>query len=313
MYYIGIDLGGTQVKMALVKDETIVERYSFMSKSASGLAPHLKELTDIINSLLAGHQVHDTEFGGIGFSFPGIVDVKNQRILSTNDKYNDGPDVDIVKWAREEWNTCLFVDNDARMATVGEWQYGAGKGCDNLVMMTLGTGIGTSVIMEGRVIRGKHFQAGCLGGHLTISVDGPDCNCGNKGCVEALSSSWNLSRLVSSSPGFDQSLLSKAKLIDFKELFDAVRNGDALAERVKIKCIDAWSAGIVSLIHAYDPEMVILGGGVMKSKDEILPSVRHYVKKHAWTPWGEVGIEPSTLMNDAAILGVCYCLKKQEF
>ena len=313
MYYIGIDLGGTQVKMALLKDETIVERYSFMSKSASGLAPHLEELTGIINGLLARYQVPDSEFGGIGFSFPGIVDVKNQRILSTNDKYNDGPDVDIVKWARDEWNTALFIDNDARMATVGEWKFGAGKGCDNLVMVTLGTGIGTSVIMEGRVVRGVHFQAGCLGGHFTISIDGPDCNCGNTGCVESISSSWNLTRLVSSSPDFNQSRLSKAELIDFKELFDAARQGDTLAERVKTKCLQAWSAGIVNLIHAYDPEKILMGGGVMNSKDEILPFVRDWVNKYAWTPWGNVSIEASTLMNDAAILGVCHCLKNPEF
>ena len=311
MYYIGIDLGGTQVKMALVKDEAIVERYSFMSESASGLAPHLKELTGIINGLLTTHRVPESEFEGIGFSFPGIVDVKKQRILSTNDKYDDGPEIDIVKWARDEWNVSLFIDNDARMATVGEWRYGVGKGYDNLVMMTLGTGIGTSVIMEGRIVRGAHFQAGCLGGHFTISVDGPACNCGNTGCVESLSSSWSLPQFVSSSPDFDQSLLSKAEIIDFKALFGAAGQGDILAERIKMKCLKVWSAGIVNLIHAYDPEIIILGGGVMNSKDEILPFVRDWVNKYAWTPWGNVGIEASALMNDAAILGVCYCLKNR--
>jgi len=313
MYYIGIDLGGTQVKIGLVKNETIVDRYSFMSKSASGLAPHLKELTDIINSLLIQHNVSASEFGGIGLSFPGIVDVKNHRILSTNNKYDDAPDIDIVQWAREHWNVSLFVDNDARMATVGEWQYGVGKGCDNLVMMTLGTGIGTSVIMEGHIVRGKHFQAGCLGGHFTINPEGPECNCGNIGCVEAQSSSWSLNRQITSSPYYKQSCLSKFENTGFKELFEAAQQGDDLAEKVKTKCLQIWSAGAVNLIHAYDPEMIVLGGGVMNSKDEILPFVRQWVNKHAWTPWGSVRIEASELMNDAAILGVYYCLNNHEY
>ena len=308
-YFIGIDLGGTLIKMGLLKGETIIDRCQFQSRSASGMASHLEELAEAIDNLLHRHGVAPSDFGGIGLSFAGIVDVKAQRVLSTNEKYDDAPGIDLVQWAKDKWGVQFFMDNDARMATTGEWQYGAGKGCDNMVMMTLGTGIGTSAIMEGRIVRGKHFQAGCLGGHFTINLHEPNCNCGNIGCVEALSSSWSIDRQAKTSPELNESLLANFERVGFLELFDAARKGDALACRIRDICLQSWATGVVNLIHAYDPERVILSGGAMNSKDEILPFIRQYVNRYAWTPWGKVEILASTLMNDAAILGVCYCLQ----
>ena len=95
---------------------------------------------------------------------------------------------------KQNWNVDFFIDNDARLAAVGEWKYGAGKDTDNLVVMTIGTGIGTSVIMNGKLLRGKHFQAGCLGGHFSVKYNGSMCTCGNSGCVEAYASTWSFKR-----------------------------------------------------------------------------------------------------------------------
>jgi glucokinase len=112
------------------------------------------------------NQVQKEDVLGIGFSFAGLVDSVANRILSTNQKYDDGPETDLVGWAREKWNWPLFALNDARMALLGEWQHGAGKGCTDLVMITLGTGIGSAVLVGEELLKGKHFQAGNLGGHF---------------------------------------------------------------------------------------------------------------------------------------------------
>jgi glucokinase len=151
--------------------------------------------------------------------------------------------------------------------------------------------------MEGRLVHGKHYQAGCLGGHSTIDFQGDECDCGNKGCAESIASSWALPRLAEKM-GFS------CDKVDYKVLFDAMKEGNVTATNVVNVCIDAWSACAVNLIHAYDPEMVIVGGGVMKSADIILPKIREWIKRYAWTPWGEVKVEKALLGDAAALYGM---------
>lgn len=309
-YYIGIDLGGTQIKLGLVANDTIIARRDLMARSALGLAIHLEKLEEAINSMMAECGVSKIE--GVGLSFPGIVDVKKRKVLSTYGKYDDAPDIDLVQWAEDKWGASFFMDIDARMSLAGEWRYGAAKGCDNAVMMTLGTGIGTAVVMEGSILRGKHFQGGSFCGHFIIDLDGLECSCGGRGCVEAQSSSWSIAKQVQADPLLGESLLAGHSKVGFLEVFDAARRGDALACRLKESSMRAWSAGIVSLIHAFDPEVAIIGGGVMNSRDEILPYVRAFVERYACTPWGKVEVRSSELMNDSAILGVCYCLQTES-
>ena len=165
---------------------------------------------------------------------------------------------------KQNWNVDFFIDNDARLAAVGEWKFGAGNDTNDLVVMTIGTGIGTSVITEGKLLRGKHFQAGCLGGHISVVYNGRMCTCGNKGCVEAYASTWSLKKRIEEHETFNKSSLSTVAVIDFETLFAEADKNDALAIYFKNDCIDLWSAAIVNLIHAYDPEVVVIGGGVMQ-------------------------------------------------
>ncbi|MBS1603687.1 MAG: ROK family protein [Bacteroidetes bacterium] len=294
-HYIGIDLGGTRVKIGLVREGKVVARKVIPADAAGGLGASLPVVRAEVDELLETYRVDS--FDGIGLAFPGLVDPASQRILSTNKKYDDALRVDVPRWVREHWNVPFFIDNDARMAAVGEWKYGEGRGTDDLVVMTIGTGIGTSTIIGGRLLRGRHFQAGCLGGHISVQYEGRECTCGNSGCLEAYGSTWSLAGRVEG-------------ITDFEGLFDAVAAGNAQAADVLRDCYDVWSAGIVNLIHAYDPEVVVLGGGVMHHAEAILPYVREKVHRHAWTPWGKVSIRATQLHGDAGVLGVTHCLKE---
>jgi glucokinase len=170
-------------------------------------------------------------------------------------------------------------------------------------MVTFGAGIGAAAMMESRLLQGKHFQGGCLGGHIPAAWNGRSCICGNVGCVEAEASTWALPEICASWPCYSESVLSREPHLEFEALFRCARTGDSVAIEIRERCLRIWAAGIVALIHAYDPEVVVLGGGVMLSADDILPSIREYVHTHAWTPWGKVEIRPGELGDHAALLG----------
>lgn len=306
---IAIDLGGTIIKVGLLVEGHLVDHTEFHAHSSVGLQSELPELEIAIEQMLLSHQLKRKEILGIGFSFAGLVDSVNSRILSTNLKYDDGPQTDLVAWAREKWNWALLAENDARMALLGEWQYGAGKGHSDIVMVTMGTGIGSAVLMEGKLLRGPHFQAGNLGGHLVVNHHGSLCTCGNIGCVEAEASTWRLPSLIKEHPGFSQSALSKEKVLDFKALFHHAQHDDKVAREVLDQCLSAWAAGIISMIHAFDPELVILSGGIMKSSSIILPYLQQKVNAHAWTPWGKVQLVEALHPDAAALYGADYLVR----
>ena len=308
-FTIGIDLGGTIIKVGLLHEQRLLDRVRLVADSTAGLQAQLPELKTCIDTLLSRHGVSEQQFMGIGFSFAGLVNASTNRIISTNKKYEDGPDIDLVGWAGSNWGRPLFAENDARMALLGEWQHGAGKKCDNIVLITLGTGIGSAVLMEGKLLRGKHFQAGNLGGHFTVNHQGVACTCGNIGCMESEVSTWRLPELIKEHKRYDQSALKNESVIDFKSIFKHVESGDALAIEVFDHCLSIWSAGIVSMIHAFDPEQVILSGGVMQSGEKILPAFQKRTIRHAWTPWGKVQINQAKFINDAALYGADFLVR----
>ncbi|HET9825149.1 MAG TPA: ROK family protein [Chitinophagaceae bacterium] len=307
-FSIGIDLGGTRIKSGLVKNDILLEKKIIDAESNKGLQSNLRKLEKAIDALLNKYEVRSGTLDGIALAFPGIVNPISKKIISTNKKYDDGPQLDLEGWVSQKWSTAFYIENDARMATVGEWKFGAGRGSNDVVAVTIGTGIGSSAIIEGRLLRGKHFQAGCLGGHFTVQYNGNKCTCGNIGCVEAQASTWNISKMIKADPDFLQSNLANERNLDFHAVFKASQNKDPLAIRIKYECLNIWSAGIINLIHAYDPEVVVLGGGIMNSKEEIIPYIQQRVDQYAWCPWGKVQVRASELMDDAAILGVTHCL-----
>lgn len=305
---IGIDLGGTRIKAGLVIEGKLIDSEIIDAKSSTGLRNQLPNIERLIDELLQRNQYDRSQLTGIGSTFPGIVDSKSMKIISTNVKYPDAPDVDLLSWISDTFSVPFIMDNDARIALVGEWQYGAGRGVDDLVMVTLGTGIGGAALMEGKLIKGKHFVAGCLGGHLSINYHGVQCQCGNVGCVEAEASSWRLPELAKESNEFENSALSKVDVIDYEQLFKLAEIGDKLSKKLKAQSIWAWGIGIVNMIHAYDPDRVIIGGGIIKHNDEVINQFQEIVNRHTWTPWGKVEVVKAQWPERNAILGCEYLL-----
>jgi glucokinase len=308
---IGIDLGGTRIKVGLVRDGTLTDSEIIDAKSGGGLRKQLPNIEKLIDQLLSRNGADRSQLKGIGATFPGIVDSTEMKIISTNAKYPDAPDIDLKAWATSTFSAPFAMDNDARISLLGEWQYGAGKGVDDLVMVTLGTGIGGAALMEGKLIRGKHFVAGCLGGHFSINYHGKQCQCGNIGCVEAEASSWRLPQLARESAKFDKSTLASVQVIDYEQVFKHAESGDELALELKNHSIWAWGIGIVNMIHAYDPTRVIVGGGIISHNDEVIVRFQEIVNKHTWTPWGKVEIAKGQWPEHNAILGCEYLLESK--
>jgi glucokinase len=303
MIALVVDLGGSHVNCAVVDDRGVVASRSFPTSKGDGLRPLLPVLCDVLHTLTGNSGIAVSDCAGLAFSFCGLVDAAGGRILSTNAKYDDGPRIDLPAWCRDSFGLPFRIENDARMALLGEWHAGAGRGFDDIVMVTLGTGIGGAAMIGGRLLRGKHFQAGCLGGHLGASYEGRRCTCGAIGCMEAEASGWALPGICAIEQGFENSLLAHEDTITFENLFRHAATGDAVATRVRTRCLSVWAAGTVSLIHAYDPEIVVFGGGVMKSAEAVLPLIQSYVDRHAWTPWGRVEARTALLGDDAALFG----------
>jgi glucokinase len=300
---IGIDLGGSHATIALVKDDQVLGSHRVSLDSAQPLRPALDLFAEAIRKLLAELQIDATECEGLALGFCGLADARTGRVVSTNKKYEDAPSIDFESWCRQEFGLRFAIENDARMALLGERHAGAARGCDNVVMITLGTGIGGAAMIEGKLLRGKHAQAGCLGGHLPARVGGRPCTCGAIGCLEAEASGWSLPLLAREWRGFSTSKLAGQGNIDFKMLFELADAGDRVAVEILDYCLKVWATGAVGLIHAYDPERIVMGGGVMRSAEIILPHIQTYVNQHAWTPWGKVEIVAAQLGNDAGLFG----------
>lgn len=308
---IAIDIGGTFIKIGLIKNGQIIDKQSIKAYPEIGFEKTMLFINNSVTDLLNKCSISVEEISGIGIGFPGIVDSDKMKVLSTNKKYQDAIKFDFIKWARDCYNVPIVLENDARLALLGEWQYGAAKGIDSAVMLTLGTGVGSAAIIEGEILRGKHYQAGCLGGHFTVKVNGAECTCGNVGCVEAEASTWRLPELLKSDKRYQDSMIKGEKL-DFESIFKLAAKGAKLSLAVRNECLEIWSAATINMIHAYDPEIVIIGGGIMKSADVILPFIKNKVEKHAWVSWGEIEIVASEIPNKSALLGAYYLVTKNQ-
>lgn len=311
MLALSLDMGGTHIGCAVVRDQQIAASDSIETEGAHGLASLLPLINDTLRRLLQQAGATAAECSGIAIGYPGIVDAGTGRILSTLKKYEDAAHLDVAAWARESFGLKFRMENDARMALLGEQFAGAARGSRDVVMMTLGTGIGGAAMMQGKLVRGVHSQAACLGGHLPVDFRGRTCTCGNIGCAEAEAAGWSLPGIAREWPGFEQSSLGRAPKIDFRALFSAASEGDRVAMELRERCLAVWASNAVAVIHAYDPEVVVMGGGVMRSADVILPYVQEHVAKHAWVAWGVPEVRAAALGNDAALLGAVPLLSEE--
>lgn len=312
MAVITIDLGGTTIKLGIVNEGIVVAQATIKSGADGTIEQNLQQASVEMRKLLKEKKNPKEKLSGVGISFPGIVDAKQNKVVSNYVKYKGADKFNFDKWAKDEWQLLAVVENDARAALIGEWQYGAGNGCDNIVMLTLGTGVGSAVISEGKLFRGSHFIGGSLAGHICINLHGTDCNCGYFGCVETEASTWVLPAKAFAHKGFSKSALSKISPLQFKDIFEEAGKGDALSKKMLNECLNAWGVCAVNMVHAHDPEIIIIGGGIMQQAAIIIPFIQNMIDKNAWLPAGTIMVVPAKQSEFAALLGMEYLIKNKH-
>ena len=298
-----IDLGGTRTKYGLVRDGAVVAAGSCDAGAQGCLEDHLNQIVALLRALCAQQQIRLEDCAGLGVLSTGLVDNRDMRVLATNGKYDDATTFDFQHWARQAAGLQLRLENDARGALLGEWCYGAGRGVDNLVMVTFGTGVGTAVLLNGKLLTGPHFSAGILGGHILVNSGGRKCTCGAVGCLETEASGWVLPILLKEHPAYAQSDLRHVEGVGFREVIEAADAGDPCASDVLEHCLRYWGEGLVSFMHAYDPERLILGGGIMNGPAWILDHFHRTIAAHAWGNLDQIELVKAAHPNNAGLIG----------
>lgn len=305
MLIIAIDLGGTRIKVGVVAGARTLAHAALDADAQAGLEPKLPEIESVVRDLCKQASIDARDCRAVGFAFPCLVDPRSQRVTSGVGKYPDAQTLDLCAWAKRTFAAEVVVDNDANAALAGEWQFGAGRGCADCVMLTLGTGIGTSVVMNNRPLRGAHGQAGNQGGHIVLNAFGRKCICGNIGCAETEASSWALPEIVQTLDGFSKSQLAREPVLDYATIF-RLADSDPVARKLRDRSIHIWSIAALNLVHSFDPERVILGGGIMRSPEPIISLMQQHIDQNMWTGWGTPRVVASELGDSAALLGMGY-------
>ncbi|MGH9530531.1 MAG: ROK family protein, partial [Terriglobales bacterium] len=242
MKALAIDFGGTHATCGVVEDRETLAHKTIDTDRAKSLGAVLPRISDTFRELIESQSLEFRDFAGVAIGFAALVDSRVGRVLATNGKYDDAKDIDLAAWSRNNFDLPLRIENDARMALLGEFYAGAARGFTDVIMMTLGTGIGGVAMMKGKLLRGKHSQAGCLGGHIPAVFNGRPCSCGAIGCAEAEASGWSLPLIVNDWPGASESALSKHAEIGFKELFEEATRRDKIAIAIRDRCLNVWAS-----------------------------------------------------------------------
>jgi glucokinase len=300
MAFLAVDLGGSHISYGLVENNELAACDDIDVPNSERLAPVLPLLRGHLSKLIEGYR---GSIEGVGIGFCGVVDEGQNRVASTNGKYVDAPDLDLTAWSRESLSLGMRLANDARLALRGEMSAGAACGETNVVMLTLGTGIGGVAAIDGKLPSGAHGFAAGIGGHTPGTLHGRVCTCGGRGCAESEASGWVLPILCREQPDFATSQLAHVEL-NFRNLFRLAETGDPVALRLREHCLRVWAVATVAAIHSFDPAVVVFGGGIMQAEAVILPSIRTYVERNAWAPRGAPRIVRSQLGNRAALFGV---------
>lgn len=310
-YYVGIDLGGTNIVAGVVDEE-----YNIIAKASVKTncpRPEKEIADDMAKTALqavknAGLTIDDIEWIGVGT--PGIANSSTGIIeYSNNLGFRNTP---MVEYIRETIDKPIFIENDANAAAYGEYVAGAAKGAKNAVCITLGTGVGSGIIVDGKIYSGSNFAGGEIG-HTVIEVDGAQCSCGRKGCFEAYSSATGLIRMSKEAmEQFPDSIMNKMAeekgKVTARTSFDAMRAGDKPAKDVVDKYIKYLAAGITNVINIFQPDVLCIGGGVCNEGDPLLLPVKALVKEEVYTRNSEKNAEIviAKLGNDAGIIGAAF-------
>lgn len=307
---IGIDVGGTNVKIALVDEKgKIIYSNSVPTYAKMGYEYTVNNIKQAIRDLMKETNTTEKNIEGIGFDFPGQVDCKT-GVVKLAPNIPGWVNVPIAQMIEEEFHIPTKIDNDVRCAALGELKFGAGKGCENFVCITVGTGIGSGLVINGKVVRGASNAAGEIG-HIKLQMQGgPICGCGDTGCLEAFASGPSIVAMA-------QEYIKGGKSTKFREMAaaeggeitpymvaKAAEEGDPVAKRIFEIVGEYIGIGLTSVINLLNPEKVIIGGGVAEAGDLLFDPIRRTIKERAMVVAGEaVEIVPAQLGNSAGVIG----------
>ncbi len=309
MIRIGIDVGGTGIKVGAINEKLeIIATGSIPTQIDIPFEDQIQRIAECVTSVIqsGAHPISLDEIASVGVGIPGIADRDGNIIKCTNMGWNHVP-------FRQEFTKYLdkpvFIDNDANVAALAESVSGSSAGTSSSVFITLGTGIGSGIILNGRIWNGHHGIGGELG-HTIMELDGVPCTCGNRGCLERYCSATALIRMaretVSQHP--ESAILEMAngqpEKINARIVFDAAKEGDPIAEKLVRRYVCYLSQAIANVVNFLDPEIILLGGGVSKAGDYLLNAVREEFPRYVlFNDQPLPAVELAVLGADAGIIG----------
>lgn len=302
-FYIGIDLGGTKISGILANEDGAQEAKRIVPTEAhEGETAVLNRLMDLIASLIQDAGLSAEAIGGIGIGAPGAMDVEKGILIQTaNLPFTN---FNIVAPIKEKFGIPTHLDNDANVAALAEYKFGVGKGSRNMIFITVSTGIGGGAVLDGRFYRGSTGSALEVG-HISVEKDGPLCKCGNRGCTELYASGSAIGRAAQEAvaAGKDTLLGTYEKQTAY-EVFQAAKAGDQVAEAILDEALGYLGVCVANTAAIFDPDVIVLGGGVAQAGDIVFERVRTIVQERCLKPVAaHTKILPAALGADAGVVG----------
>jgi glucokinase-like ROK family protein len=305
-FIIGIDVGATYIRAVLANlNAEILYEVQLLTEKEKGYNSVISKLTDLIKRLLNRQDINSGNIIGIGVGVAGLIDKYKKRINFSPD-FN-WENVDFHGDLAKEFDIPVYLDNSTRLMALGELGYGIGKNCDNFIVINVGYGIAAAIVVNGETISGCFGHSGEFG-HMTINPDSDvSCDCGQKGCIEALASGRRIADM-----GRERVMQSKTLIdlcngdvykIDAKMVAEAARMEDKVAREILYTAISNLSIGIRNLVNLLDPEMILIGGGVSLSGDIFFSKLAKSMEGKLMRTKADVRIQPVTFLENATIMG----------
>ncbi len=318
MYTIGIDLGGTNIKAGICDGEgKLIKKMSLPTKKEDTADSITDAMAKLCFMLLEETGVKADELEYVGIAAPGTVDLEKCEVVFCNNlPFLNYP---LEKEFKKRFPAKkLYLENDANAAALGEVVCGGAKGVKSAVIVTLGTGVGSGIIIDGKIYSGFNFAGGEIG-HIVIQMNGRDCTCGRKGCFEAYSSATGLIKTTKEAMDAnpESAMWAVAKenggKVNGQTAFIAARTGDESAKQVVADYIESLACGIINIINIFQPEVVCIGGGISNEGDNLFKPLMEYVEKEQYSRYCDktTDIRMALLGNDAGIIGAAMLGRQQ--
>jgi len=303
--YVGVDVGGTTVKLGLCNAEgELLQTYEGPTEVSKGPDAILSNIAAYVKQIVEESPYVWEQVAGVGIGIAGFLDIPKGFIKHSPNLYLNN--VDLKGFLEQELNILVKVNNDANVAALGEAWAGAGRGVQHCVMYTLGTGVGGGIIIDGKIVEGFQSVAGELG-HMAIvpDLEAIQCGCGKMGCLETVSSATGIIRMAEEAVARgDRTSLSAVEKIMAKDVLDAAKAGDEVATRIVSRAAYYLGRSMAMMAIILNPECFIVGGGVAKAGEFLFEQIREVFDKYTQNASKEnVKIIPATLGNNAGVVG----------